>query len=170
MRQLLIGIGGAALGMAVLGAVAWGEGPATPGKTDPASAAQVSAAAPTATAEPPSPIQLPETAGAPAQPHDPTVPSGPLRAALEKSRQAGASARSAETKAPEITLRGRIQVAGKPPQAVIEVGTALYIIATGSRMTVDSGHGQTMELRVGAITLEEIEIELPALRQTVVIR
>jgi hypothetical protein len=103
-------------------------------------------------------------------PRDPTVPSADLRSALDRgSRSTGAG--HAGAKAPEITLRGRIQMAGKPVVALIEVGGKnLYPVTEGTRLTVESGRGEGLTLQIVRLTLDEVEIEVVGLHQKVTVR
>ena len=102
---------------------------------------------------------------------DPTLPNAELRAALDKSGHSTAGAGHAAMKAPEIVLRGRIQLAGQPVKALIEVGgKGLYAITEGAKLTVDNGHGESLTLQVSRLTLEEVEIEIVGLHQKVTVR
>ncbi len=103
--------------------------------------------------------------------HDPTVPNAELRSALDKSGRSTAGPGRAAVKAPEIVLRGRLQVAGQPVTALIEVGgKGLYAIVEGAKLTVDSGHGESLTLQVARLTLEDVEIEIVGLHQKVTVR
>ena len=74
-------------------------------------------------------------------------------------------------KAPEIVLRGRIQMAGQPVKALIEVGgKGLYPVTEGTRLTVESGRGESLTLQVVRLTLDEVEIEIVGLHQKVTVR
>lgn len=102
---------------------------------------------------------------------DPTLANTELRVALDKSGRSTTGPGRAAVKAPEIVLRGRIQMAGQPVKALIEVGgQGLYAITEGARLTVDSGHGESLALQVGRLTLEEVEIEIVGLHQKVTVR
>lgn len=104
-------------------------------------------------------------------PRDPTLPNAELRAALDKSGHSTAGIGRAAVKAPEIVLRGRIQLAGQPVKALIEVGgKGLYAITEGAKLTVDGGHGESLTLQVGRLTLDEVEIEIVGLHQKVTVR
>ena len=132
----------------------------------PVTSANAAAISPPASATPPAvaPQPTPPT-------RDPTVPSAELRSVLDKSGRSTAGPGRAAVKAPEIVLRGRIQVAGKPVTALIEVGgKGLYAITEGSRLTVDGGHGESLTLQVGRLTLEEVEIEIVGQHQKVTVR
>jgi hypothetical protein len=132
-------------------------------------------ATPTVAVPPPLPPATSDATATTATPaaRDPTVPSVSLRSALDKSqRAASASARPVPpVKLPEIVRRAFIQVAGKPAQAIIEAGgTTRHTIVAGSQFTVDAGLGASLALRVVRLTADEIEIEIPSLHQTLVIR
>ena len=160
MRRSIPGL--VLLTMALLAAGAVGQPPAVPPP-----AVSVPSSPPGAVVPQEVPAPAPE-----ALPRDPTVPTGELKSILDKGkRPAEAAAKPVPPKLPELILRGRIQVAGKPARAILEApGGTMYIVTAGSRLTIAGGPGEGIVLQVVAVTMDEIQVEAPATHQNVVVR
>ena len=115
----------------------------------------------------------PEETKADSKPSDPTQPSPKLRQILRgPERSAEVVQRPAEPlKPPEIALKGLIRAAGKPAAAMIELkGRHAQVVREGAQISGITSDGGNVEMIIKKISLDGVEIEIPKLKQTLIVR
>lgn len=110
-----------------------------------------------------------DTAPAGAAAQDPTQTSASLQAFLNASEHT--TARSAEGVLPSIVRRAYIEVDGRPPEAILDIGgMGLLTVREGSSATLRSANGGAVTVRIARLTADETQIEIPATGATFVVR
>lgn len=123
-----------------------------------------------------------QSQGDPPAPRDPTQPSEGLRQAVEGASPSKGPAPNAATQprqatpaparpiVPKVLLRGRIVASGRPPVALVDVGGVLYVVRTGTEISVSTGLGEPILLRVVDFDGESLQVRATPPDQTFIVR
>jgi len=107
------------------------------------------------------------------KPADPTQPSPRLKQVLRGPEKAAEVVqRPVEpAKPPEITLKGLIRAAGKPAAAMIELkDRQAQIVREGAQISGIASDGSVVEILIKKISSNGVEVEIPKLKQTLIVR
>jgi hypothetical protein len=103
----------------------------------------------------------------PEQGNDPTVPGPAIRELLGQGKPR--EQQQGPSELPEVRLKARIAVAGRPVVAVIEIGGRSVTVQEGDEFTVPAG-GELMPVRVTSLTVSNLQLELVNRRAVVNLR
>lgn len=102
---------------------------------------------------------------------DPTKPSDRLKEILYPPERASATAAQPVVKVPEIKLKAYVEAAGKPGSAILEVGgKGLITVRENSLIQITGESGGTLTLTVKSVSSEGISIEVPGLKELLLIK
>lgn len=99
--------------------------------------------------------------------NDPTVPGPAIRELLGQGKPR--EQQQGPSELPEVRLKARIAVAGRPVVAVIEIGGRSVTVQEGDEFTVPAG-GELMPVRVTSLTVSNLQLELVNRRAVVNLR
>jgi hypothetical protein len=101
---------------------------------------------------------------------DPTKPSDRLKEILHPPEKPGAAAQPV-VKVPEIKLKAYFEAAGKPGSAILEVGgKGLITVRENSLIQITGETGGTLTLTVKSVSSEGISIEVPGLKELLLVK
>jgi hypothetical protein len=100
---------------------------------------------------------------------DPTVPSARMKQALTERR--AEVFKEELPKLPELTLKGLVKGGESGASAMIEIkDSGTQLVRAGSEISVALSGGGSLGMKITKINADSVEIEVPALKQTLVLR
>ena len=103
---------------------------------------------------------------------DPTKPSDRMKRALTKNDPRPVEVHAPEPpKVPEMALRGLVKAADKAPTAMLEIGGKTYPPVHESEViTLKLADGRSLTIKVVAISVESVDLEVVELKTKITLR
>ncbi|HYF52608.1 MAG TPA: hypothetical protein VEJ63_24590 [Planctomycetota bacterium] len=102
---------------------------------------------------------------------DPTALSPRMKQALTTEKRGEVVKEVELPKVPEISLKGLVKAGESGATAIIEIKDAgSQLVRAGSDISITASDGSTLALKVKKVTQDSVEIEVPALKQTLIVR